>query len=194
MWFGRLFLYLLVFFSQMSCQKTDFGAENPGGGVVQFTIQEIASNPMAAGDMKIWRATYHDQQGHLSTFKIQLRVSKPRVGAAFVVVPGSFMRDRASDTQPLINALAAALEVSAGAISAEKAESVPFSALILNSAAAEPNNGAATAGMPITTTVFVGKEEAQFYLSLNPAAGIGQITLKDPAHSVVVLKEISKIL
>lgn len=193
MWFGRLLLLLLVFFTQMSCHKSDSGAENSEGGVVQFTIQEIASNPMAAGDMKIWRASYHDNHGHISTFKIQLRVSKPRVGAAFVVVPGSFMRDRASDTQPLINALATALEVSVSAISAEKAEIVPFSALILNSAAAQSTVNSA-AGVPITTTVFVGKEEAQFYLSLNPAAGIGQITLKDPAHSVVVLKEISKIL
>ena len=141
-----------------------------------------------------WLATY----GANSKFIITMRLDGPSHGP-FVFSKGTFRHVQGSNPQPLLQALAKALNAKAVPVPRKTVQVLPFDVAILGanqSRSSREGGGFASkpAGTWIPTKIFLADGEGEVYLNLDPASGIGEFSIKDDDYGDIVLRELASVL
>jgi hypothetical protein len=166
-----------------------------------FRIKEISSQNEAEGTLKVWLATA--SRGEMSTqFRIELLLKSPKGDAPFSFTKGALMREAKSEGKPFLAEIARILEAKKVPEKTTPLDRLEFEVAILGtSLSRQPGSdqlaGSFTSNPPgpwITAKVFVAGGEGEFYLNLNPAEGLGEISIKDEEYGDIVVQELAKIL
>jgi hypothetical protein len=157
---------------------------------VAFEIQETG----VSGVRHTWLATHRSG----CRFRIEMDV-KPGDGMSFT--DGALARED-TDCTAMLAAAARALQARAVPTPAVRYRTMPFAAALLGrnlSRGQGPDQmaGAFTSkprGGWMATKVFLGDEQAEFFLNLNPELGWGEISLKDPDYARDAMNGLAQVL
>jgi hypothetical protein len=202
------------------CRERAVDAARPPGPV-RFRIEDQGAVKRHDGETRIWLAT-HQMEGKTARFQIKLTVKPAKPDELLAFTSGVLYREPKSDSSALLLELARALDARRVPPSPRQKEGqLPFTAAILcqglsrsqgepttliRTAKNQPSELAGTGaeiagsfnrkpkGTWIATKVFVADGEGEFFLNLDPAGGIGEITLKDSDYGDIVMKELAKVL
>jgi hypothetical protein len=163
---------------------------NPGN--VPFSITPVSAPSDQTGHTA-WLATY----GEGSRFIITLRIGASSQGP-FQFSTGAFRRIEGSNSQPLLSALAKALEAKATPAPRKAVQVLPFNVAILGTKRTRLSaEGGFTSNPPgtwIVTKVFLADGAGEVYLNLDPASGTGEFSIKDEEYGDIVLRELASVL
>jgi hypothetical protein len=167
---------------------------------VSFKIQEVSSQKVDGGDEVTWLAT-HDSKAGAARFKIRMTLKKPSGDPPMVFSKGSFLREKDSEPAEFLRQIAKALEAQGSGTGNPKVDVLDFTVALLGqrlSRGSGPDQfaGGFTSEPPgdwIATKVFVADGEGEFFLNLNPKAGIGEISVKDSDYGDIVLRELARV-
>jgi hypothetical protein len=193
----------------------------PPPGPVRFRIEEQGAVKRGDSETRIWLAT-HQMEGKTARFQIKLTRKPAKAGQPLAFTPGVLFGDPKSESSVLLLELARALDARrVPPAPREKAGQLPFTAAILGqglsrragehaafvrtASNATPKSVESRAqiagsfnqkprGPWIATKVFVADGEGEFFLNLDPVAGVGEIALKDSDYGDIVMKELVKVL
>lgn len=172
-------------------------AEYPGS----FRIEKLSETADPEGTTTTWLATA-PRGTRVAKFRIQLLVKAPKGDAPIVFTTGALIREPNQDGSSFLGELADVLKASAVPRELDRTERLDFATAILGtslSRQAGPDMFAggftsSPAGGWIATKVFVADGEGEFFLNLNPAAGVGEISIKDEDYGDVVIAELARVL
>lgn len=199
-------LLLAVVVALLSCRKpTETTAPVQVQGSVFLDLKELSSRTKGDDKTTTWLATFDDGSGQTARFRFELTIKPPMKEGplGFAFTQGAFYREPGSNSEALLREISAALEAEPVKIpAAETVDRLPFNAVILGvnlsrGSGKDSHAGAFTSspgGNWISTKVFIGEEEAEFYLNIEPMSGKAEITIKDPEYGTAVVKELGKVL
>jgi hypothetical protein len=197
------------------------GPVAPTPGPVRFRIEEQGAVKRGDSETRIWLAT-HQMEGKTARFQIKLTLKPAKARQPLAFTSGVLYGDSKSDSSVLLLELARALDARRVPPAPRKKEGqLAFTAALLGqglSRAAgtptalvrtEPDAAPKLMGSQaeiagsfnqkprgpwIATKVFVADGEGEFFLNLDPVAGVGEIALKDSDYGDIVMKELVKVL
>jgi hypothetical protein len=163
---------------------------------------DIALVPVANGS-RAWLATY-SSQGKVARFRIELDMpketdSKSVPGIDIGLGKGAIKAESGSDASVMLLDLKKALDAKNLPTKTKRADSLPFSYVILgenNSLAPGGGLSATPAGEWTAMKIFLhaNNDEAEVFLNFNPVEGKAQFSQKDPDYGDVVLAQLATVL
>jgi hypothetical protein len=157
---------------------------------LRFHLAQAEARPGEGGALRSWTASY-DAGGKTAKFRIELALRPPEGSAPISFTSGAFAREAGSDPTVFLRDLARVLEAKAKPKPGRRLDRLPFTAALLEVPSGE---GAGAKVGRIATKVFVAEGAGEFYLNLDPAAGVGEITMKDPDYGDTVVRELARVL
>lgn len=194
----RLFCIVLMAAALLACQhraETSAGVDEPyfpGEGDVGFDILPVAGAEGSQG----WLATYSDQEGKTTRFRIEL-VPTARAGDKnFASGRGRFLPETGSDPIPLLESLKKALQAKRMPSNVKRMDTLPFDYVVLGENETRSPNGFhdKPKGNWTTMKIFLAKGKGEVFLSVNSVAHQAEFSIKDPVYGDIVLVELAKIL
>jgi hypothetical protein len=163
---------------------------------VRFGIQELSRQEQGDGQEITWLATYQSKSGD-ARFKISLILPKPG-GKLFEFSHGALISDGSSEYSEFLRQVAHALQADKIEAGEPRTDRLDFEVAILGQNVENRRDSTEGAGSTggadwTMTKVFVAGDDGEFYLNLNPKAGIGEIAIKDSDYGDIVVKELSRV-
>jgi hypothetical protein len=194
---GRLLCGLVVAASLVACQhqaETSPAADGPyypGEGDVGFDILPVGSEGSQG-----WLATYTDQEGKTTKFRIEL-VPTARAGDKNLASGrGRFLAETGSDPIPLLESLKIALQAKRMPSNVKRMDTLPFDYVVLGENQTRSASGFhdKPRGNWSTMKISLAKGKGEVFLNVNSVAHQAEFSIKDPAYGDIVLVELAKIL
>jgi len=166
---------------------------------VTFRIQEFPLTIVRDQRVRTWQAT-HEAGGKTARFRIELVF--PVSNAVPTMTTGTLYREPQSEPSAMVADLAKVLQARRPPAPGNQLDRLPLNVsllgqnLVRNTGASTPESAftPGDGGTWIAAKVFVAEDEGEFYLNLDPAAGIGEIVPKGPRYGDIVTRELAKIL
>jgi hypothetical protein len=169
----------------------------PGEGAVGFDVVREATSANSKGSTN-WLATFKSE-GHTAHFMIELggatASSTGRVRIGFG--KGRFTAIQDSDNSVLMAELGRALEAKSLLQKSARVASLPFEYAALGDDLYRGPNGGLSGdrkGNWIALKVFLGDDEGEVFLNLNPVLHKGEFSVKDSDYGDFVVRELAKVL
>lgn len=202
MWraFSQLwFLALVTFVVTVGC-KSDQPADAPytaGEGAVGFDVS-LENGPATMEGSTGWLATYK-AGGRTAHFRIELNAPDKTSNGELKVSfgKGRFVAQPGSDATVLIADLKKALEAKNSPGKIVRVANIPFEYAIIGDRLYRQNDGGLSGdrrGNWMAIKLFLGGDQGEVYLNLNPVAHKGEFSIKDPDYGDFVVGELAKVL
>lgn len=165
---------------------------------VLFRIEPMSGS---SGVRRVWIAT-HEHDGQAARFRIELELREPKGEIPIAFTSGAFVRQPGSEGTRLMQDLAQALGARRPPVPDNGVTRLEFAAVILGRNLSrgrgdDQSAGAYTshpAGTWIATKLFLGDEQGEVFLNLDPVGGWGEFAAKDREHAGDVLRELGRVL
>jgi hypothetical protein len=176
-----------------ACGQTE-PAPSSGPGSLVFRIDAAEGRPGRVG----WLATY-STEGRTARFRIELE-PEPRGTSLPTFVHCALSCEADSDASLLMRDLSRSLGTRPAPPQAGVAELELTAALLgrdLSRGRGKDSIAGALTSEPkgtwIATKLFLGEGEAEVFLNLDPVGGFGELSMKDPAYSAAVVRELGRL-
>ena len=197
----RVFTMLAGFLTVGGCsnQSPDgLPAHQPGS----FTLAEVESKDAADGLLKTWLATSRVGGNKPFTFRLELLLKNAKGNSPIAFSTGAILREGDADGRNFLDEVARAIEseVEAPAKSVQ-VDRLEFPTAILGTSLSRGTSenavaGSFTSSKPgnwIAVKLFLADGEGEVFLNINPVAGVGEFSTKDPEYGGVVLRELATV-
>jgi len=157
-------------------------------GAVGFDISN--ANRLSSDASTTWDATY-TSAGHVAKFNIVLDKPDRFIPAPirWSVGKGKFIAVPGSDNTAFITELKKQLEAKSIPAGVPRAQELPFEYVILG----EDQHRNSKVHW-ITMKLFLGDDQGEVYLNLNPAQNKGEFTIKDSDYGDFVVEQLARVL
>ena len=188
-----LLLVLMVCTSGCKKQANEPIEEHYGDaeGSVGFDIVLVAGSA-SFREPTTWSATYKSSQ-HVARFKILFDTPRESTSSPISLSfgKGSFAASTGSDPASLIKELKDQLEAKTTPTNVLRVQTLPFEYVILGT-----NQHSAPHRRVNWTTMklFLGGDQGEVYLNLNPEQGKAEFSIKDADYGDFVVNELAKVL
>jgi hypothetical protein len=170
------------------------------GDALRFHLRELEAQAGDGGEVRSWVGSY-DAGGKTARFRIELTLRPPEANTPIAFTTGAFGREAGSESSTFLKELGRVLEAKAKPKPGRRLDRLPFTAALLGAPSSHSSAGRGETGPApapkderIMTKVFVADGAGEFYLNLDPANGVGEITMKDPDYGDTVVKELARVL
>jgi len=165
--------------------------------VVQFRIQALSQDAKS----QTWLATY-TKNGKTACWKIRLDGTTRQAENPVQFGKGAFLKAEHSDPSALLPELARVLGAHKKLTAVRHVPRLPFAAALLgeNMSRIVEKDGSSSGFAPDppggwqVMKVFVGANDAEVFLNLNPTSGIGEFSPKDEEYGDEVLHDLARVL
>jgi hypothetical protein len=206
--FVRWLASIPIISAVLGCSGENNAKEPAPNYAGSFSIKQIASSREKEGERLTWLATANRGENS-AKFRIEFVLKSPKSSGDFISTHGALIRED-SDCNWFLEELRQLLAAKNSNKKVPPETRLEFDAVILGQNQSRlldsrSDDGFVTAGgftsKPcghwITSKVFVADgqgEFGEFFLNLNPFAGLGEFSIKDEDYGDVVIQELSKIL
>jgi hypothetical protein len=192
-------LFLLVL-SMMACWQSGGPAKAPripDGDSVSFDVK-LTNGPADLKQPTLWLAT-HKSKGHVATFRVELSATgKPSGGSMpFTFGKGRFLSEPGSDSAELMQALKKALQAKALPGKPKRVKEMPFEFVVLGIGGHREPDGSFDSrkkGTWIALKLFLGDDQGEVFLNLDPVSGKGEFSMKDSDYGNYVVSRLAQVL
>jgi hypothetical protein len=178
--------------------QDDLPADQPGS----FTLIELNSKEVDDGTLKTWIATSRANGNKPFKFRLELLFKATQGNSRFAFSKGAIIREKDADGQQFLAEVARAIESEVAApMTSELVDRLEFSTAILGTSLSRGTSGNTVAGGFTSSKpgnwsalkLFLADGEGEVFLNINPIAGIGEFSTKDPDYGEVVLRELATV-
>jgi hypothetical protein len=178
--------------STVMIPASEIGELEPEPGRVRFGIRQSSRRAQSDGEEITWLATYKSKSGS-ARFEISLILPKPGGKPSFGISKGTFISDRNSDYSEFLRAVANALEADKIEAGEPRTDRLEILCSVFGQNVKNRADGAQGRADWTLTKIYVADGEGEFFLNLNPKAGIGEISIKDSGYGDIVVRELSRV-
>jgi hypothetical protein len=192
-------VFVLVLSSIISAQLGSTKTPNVSNAdSVGFDVKLERGSP----DLKqptLWLAT-HKSKGHVATFRVELSdaTGKPAGGPIpFTFGKGRFISEPGSDSGELMQALKKALQAKTLPAKAKRVKELPFEFVVLGIGGHREPDGSFDSkkkGTWIALKLFLGNDQGEVFLNLDPVSGKGEFSIKDSDYGDYVVNRLAQVL
>lgn len=165
-----------------------------GDGWLMFNLR--ASDKPSSDNTQRYQAAYV-AEGKTARFEIELTMARPSGQIPVAFTKGKFISVADSDASGLLMALQKTLGAKTVPSNPQRVAELPFRAVILGQHVSHSPNGGFAVQPPgnwTTVKLFLGNDDAEVFLNLNPVLGKGEFSIKDPEYGDKVLEELARVL
>lgn len=193
-------LFLLVL-SMIACWQSVAPAKAPriqDTDSVSFDVK-LMSGPADLKQPTLWLAT-HKSKGRVATFRVELSAAagKPSGGSIpFTFGNGRFLPEPGSDSAELMQALKKALQAKALPVKPKRVKELPFEFVVLGIGGHREPDGSFDSrkkGTWIALKLFLGNDQGEVFLNLDPVSGKGEFSMKDSDYGTYVVSRLAQVL
>ena len=147
----------------------------------------------------LWLAT-HKSKGRVATFRVELgnATGKPFSGSLpFTFGKGRFLSEPGSDAAELMQALKKALQAKALPGKPKRVKELPFEFVVLAIGGYRELDGSFDSkkkGSWIALKLFLGDDQGEVFLNLDPVSGKGEFSMKDSDYGNYVVSRLAQVL
>ncbi|HSR66857.1 MAG TPA: hypothetical protein VLU25_02855 [Acidobacteriota bacterium] len=167
-----------------------------------FSLTEVASKEASGGTLKTWRAVSRSTGEESFAFRLEMLLKPLQGEIPMAFSQGAIIREPDADGRDFLKEIARAIEAEADIPShPERVDRLEFSTAILGTSLRRNVGDDLVAGRFTSTKpgdwivfkLFLGEEEAEVYLNINPVSGEGEFAPKDTDYGPAVLRELAKV-
>lgn len=178
--------------SILSCKsKENIPIEEHYGDAEGSVGFDLANGRQSSGDASsLWDATY-TSAAHVARFTIVLEKPEKSTSAPILLRfgKGKFLAVKGSDNSALVAELKKQLEAKSIPAAITRVQELPFEYVVLG----EDQHRKSKVHW-ITMKLFLGDDQGEVYLNLNPAQNKGEFTIKDSDYGDFVVEHLAKVL
>lgn len=178
-------------------QGVQIEAYTPDANAVPFDIEPAQDSNCPSGN-RCFLAKYQQQQT-IAQFRIEFAPSPRKSKDEFITAfgHGRIVSVEGSDSSLLLQSLKRALEAKNLPKKVQRKPYIGFEYAELGNRLSHAPNGGMNVNPPgnwSATKLFLGGDEGEVFLNLNPVLRKGEFSIKDPDYGDFVLAELAKVL